>query len=306
MTAATGKGRDPVADEDRAASQGPASDSSAAGAPVGEADKPKKSFYGLLASAPAYPFRELGWAAIVAGAGIFWVLNLLASFWAFGVFAVFAIATKVLLVGYLAVFVIKVLASSAGGDDAPPDWPDFADAWDDVLKPLLRLLGAAMIAFLPLIIAFVLDIADMAAGLEQPGPDPVSGGIGFGRMSRVFWPSLVVGVIYLPMGLIAVALYDTMEGFNPILVLRGIAKTFPAYLVAMAMFLACCFVSLFAVPYLSENVPIVGSLVAWAANLYLLMVEMRILGLLYRTHALKLGWFEWAPRPPAWADKQDG
>ena len=72
-----------------------------------------------------------------------------------------------------------------------------------------------------------------------------------------------------------------------------IVMTMPGYLLAAAVLLVCFVLGAVAMVWVTEWVPLIGPLVAWAVCLYFVMVEMRILGLLYRTHARRLGWFEW-------------
>ncbi|GAG23945.1 unnamed protein product, partial [marine sediment metagenome] len=98
-------------------------------------------------------------------------------------------------------------------------------------------------------------------------------------------------LLYLPMGLIAVALFDSFAALNPVIVVAGIAKTFPAYLLAAAVLFLCYLLSGLLQGFVSSLVPLLGSLVATAVSLYFLMVEMRLLGLLYNTHQHRLKWF---------------
>ena len=35
------------------------------------------------------------------------------------------------------------VATSAGGEDELPDWPDFTDMWDDIVRPILLFCGTA-------------------------------------------------------------------------------------------------------------------------------------------------------------------
>ncbi len=248
-----------------------AGDSLAPVAAAARALQVPRSFYRLLPAVTAYPFRGLGWAAIVAGAVFFWLLDVLSFAPLVGWFA------SVFASGHLAAFMIKVVGSSAAGQADPPDWPDLTGFVDDILRPLLLLIGACVLGLGPMIALLV-----RRPGLWSEGQ---------WSASPAFWAALGWAVLYLPMAIIGVALYDSFAGLNPVKVVVGIVRTLPAYLAAAAMFFLCYCVSAALRRHVSQ-VPVVGSVVAGAVSLYFILVEMRVLGLLYHTHARRLGWFE--------------
>lgn len=243
----------------------------------GEQGKRPKSIYAMLPGAFAYPVKGLGWAVIVAGAVCFWVLFSLLALPVFGCFGIFKLLLGIGIGGYLCAYMIKIIGSSAAGREEPPDWPDLTGFWDDILRPLLLVVTTALFSFLPLIARVV--AFEWSAGDDVSCP-----------RDGVYWICLVWGLLYLPMGLIAVALFDSFTALNPLLVVRGILKTLPAYLVAAGIFLLCYVVSGWLQELISAAVPVVGSLIAGVVALYFLMVEMHVLGLIYCTHAKRLGW----------------
>lgn len=229
------------------------------------------AFLAALPGVAVYPFKGLGWAAVVAGAVFFYVLNLIARFSVLGWILSLAVG------GYLAAFMIRILGASAAGEDAVPDWPNPSGFWDDLLRPFLLLVAAGLISFLPLVVYVAIwyrDWPDMAFSW------------------RLVFGLLALGVLYLPMALIAAALYESFEALNPVRVFGGIVKTMPVYLVATATLGGVFVLEAVAETYLSDSVPVLGPLAAGALSLYAIMVEMRILGLLYLTHRKRLGWFE--------------
>ena len=72
-----------------------------------------KSFYALAPGALAYPFRHLGWALVLVGAVVYAALSLFTGA------GIFGLMLKVLVTGYVAAFMIKVIA--AAGCDV--NWP---------------------------------------------------------------------------------------------------------------------------------------------------------------------------------------
>ena len=241
--------------------------------------KPRGRFYRLLPGAMAYPFRGLGWAVIVMGAVCFAAADFVASLSVHPGFSLPQVLLRLILTfaaaGYLAAFMLKVLASSAGGDDLPPDWPDLTSPWREFLKPLLLAEGAVVLAFGP---AAALVWPEVRAAFGWPA-------------TPAGWAALTWAVLYLPMALIGASLYESFAGLNPLLVTAGVVRTSPAYVAAAAMFFLC-YAASFVLQRFASAVPLVGSVVAWAVSLYFLMAEMRVLGLLYRTHARRLGWFD--------------
>ncbi len=235
-------------------------------------DDPKKpkSFYAHLLSVPAFPFKQNGWATILAGAVVFGLVDLITRL-PFG--GIFAVGLVFLGSGFLAAYMIKIIGASAGGDEAPPDWPDITNAWDDIAKPCFLVVGTVVFCCIPLIVLAVRQ------GYEEA------------VQSDLRWVCLVSGLIYLPMGFIAVALYESLGALNPWLIFRAIVKTLPAYLVATVGFFLAIFLSGLIQAMVADHVPIAGMLLAAGVGLYFMMVEMHLLGLLYRTHAKRLGWF---------------
>lgn len=102
-----------------------------------------------------------------------------------------------------------------------------------------------------------------------------------------------LGAVYLPMALLACVLFRTAEVLNPVFVFGSIAKVrsdyVPVYIVMMVsefmMIVGSVFASLGVVGALAG--PILVSFI-W---LYLMMIQMRVLGELYCVNRNRLAWF---------------
>ena len=117
--------------------------------------------------------------------------------------------------------------------------------------------------------------------------------------------AVIFGCFYFPMAFLAVAMKDSVVAANPLVVVPAILKIPLEYLVTCILLM-----SVFGLRKLGDRMSGVaggvslhtrdmsvlfislGVQAAWAfANIYLLTVSMRILGLLYITKKHKLGWF---------------
>jgi hypothetical protein len=170
--------------------------------------------------------------------------------------------------GYLFAYLQRIVTSSAGGEDEPPEWPEISDIGSDIIAPFFQLVFAWLFAFLPSWVA--------AAYL---GPVP-------GQFVEV------LGAIYFPMALLAVAMSNSYSGFNPVFVASSIMKIPKPYFKTCAIFLALEFAWTHARPLFYEmvEVPVVPQLAYWFAYLFVLIVAMRILGMTYYLNRRELGW----------------
>jgi hypothetical protein len=103
---------------------------------------------------------------------------------------------------------------------------------------------------------------------------------------------IVAGFLYLPMALLAVAMSDSLASLNPFFILTSICKVPLQYLIA-CLLLAFIVGLKWAVEVAMERViPIfaIRYLISAVLLLYFLIVEMRVLGLMYLWNRRKLGW----------------
>ena len=178
-------------------------------------------------------------------------------------------------VGYLTGYLRRVVTGTAMGDQAAPDWPDVTDFWANILSPLLQLLATILVCLLP---AFVVAMFVQEAGNS-------------GQAS--LWVACALGGIYFPMAFLAVAMFDSVAALNPLLVVPSIAKIPGTYLVTVALLGVVLAAKLAGDYFLPKAIPIpiVPSVISMLVGLYLLMVEARVLGLLYLVNKERLAWF---------------
>jgi hypothetical protein len=215
------------------------------------------SFWRLLPGAFIYPFRGDGkW--MVLGGGI----GLLIVQWAGFVSGILGIVLGMFILGYLAMYAMRNISASAGGDREPPGWPDITHV-DDTVRPLLQMVGSGIICLGPFEAYHVYMLVE-----GRPFAPELSYGM------------LAAGLFYLPMGLLAVSLHDSLRGLNPLVVLPAIVRVLPAYLASLLTIAAACAVFILA-----------GALPGAILLVYWLMVVTHIIGLIYRGYATRLDWF---------------
>lgn len=222
-----------------------------------------------IKSAFGYPLRGDGLILLGAGAVFFFVLHIVASF-----AALVGLILSVAAAGYVICYYQQILATSAAGRDTMPDWPDFS-GWADLIPPILQFIGTLLFSFGPAI------ALNLFVSAELPWK------------SWAIMVALGAGCVYFPMGFMAVALADSLTALNPLVIIPSILKIPGAYLLAVIILAAVVAVNWIGNTFLPQvlPVPILPGVLGEFIGLYLATVEMRTLGLLYRSKQEELGWF---------------
>jgi hypothetical protein len=236
-----------------------------------------RSFFARLPGALAYPFLGNGWVLLLAGA----VFLSLAGF-VLRYAMILGTMGSVVIVGYLCAFFQAVVQSSAQGEDEMPQWPDFGNMWEDIVRPAFLWFAILAVCFGPALI-FAFMLANQGVKDGTPSPSTALG----------FLLSLGAGAVYFPMAVLAVAMADSLAGLNPLVVIPAIVRVAGAYAATcllLAALLALRFVIDLAAAALAA-VPVVPGLVQHFMFLYCLAVICRTLGLVHHAHRARLGWF---------------
>ncbi len=224
----------------------------------------QQGFYRMMRQSFGYPFKRDGLIALICGTLVFCVLDFMGGYsWIIAVIGF----------GYLAAFMQKMVVSSAQGDEDMPGFPEFSEWYSDIIHPAILLVGTFAASFGPAI-AFWL-FADMDPTLKVI--------IGLAL--------LLFGCVSLPMSLLATAMYESMFALNPMLIVPSmvrIAKEYVIVCVLLAVMVALRVGIELGLEFIP--IPVVPALLAGFIGLYLLIVQMRILGLLYFFKEEELGW----------------
>jgi hypothetical protein len=243
----------------------------------------KENFFAALPGAFAYPLKGRGLTFLICGTLFFTAFDLLGHFVS-GLYLWLKVGLFLggFFVAFIFAYVQRIIQTAAQGSDEQAEWPDVSDFWEDVLVPCLQLMGLAAVCLGPGLVFTALAVqASVAAG---GGFDP--------QYWIVILVAFVLGALYFPMGFLALAMFDSVMGLNPLIVVPAMIKIPLEYLTVLLLTALIVVISLaqqFAMQYLS--VPVLPTLLASGLNLYLLTVQGRMLGLMYYANRQKLGWF---------------
>ncbi|HTI70254.1 MAG TPA: hypothetical protein VMF06_09820, partial [Candidatus Limnocylindria bacterium] len=222
-----------------------------------------------------YPFKGDGPIILISGTLLFALLRSTSSFtlrW--GLSGGAALVVLAFSYGYFASMVMSVVQATANGEPQVPTWPD-VDGWKDYFFKWTALyiccLGPGW--------------GMMLWANITSNPELTSAGIAFYGL----------GILYLPMALLAMGLSDSYAGLNPMVVFPWVFATFGQYLIVVPLAGMAL-----AVPSLCEYViktnytefsfvSIIGlHVISSAASLWAWFVVARMLGGLYRANRDKL------------------
>lgn len=109
-----------------------------------------------------------------------------------------------------------------------------------------------------------------------------------GETNTIFGVLVVYAILFLPMALLAVVMFDSFSGLNPVLLVGSILSTFLPYCAMIAAFITLSFL----IPhYLPETVgsPVLAFLF-YCVGIYLLIVTAHLLGWFYCRYQNELNW----------------
>lgn len=219
-----------------------------------EATHVATSFWSEFIGSFIYPFRKKGKLMILVGSIFFAIFFTIAR-----VASLFGLPLLLILTSYLLEYMLSVIETSAYGSNDPPEFPSMNDWTEMVFGPLFLIILAAAVCYAPSVIyMFKTQSIDM-----------------------VFWILTIAGQFIYPMMFLIIAMTGKFAAFNPFLIVSSILKAPLQYLVIVALF--------FAVSYISKMIrmffigfPILWFFVSEIISFYVILVQMRLLGVFYR------------------------
>lgn len=175
---------------------------------------------------------------------------------------------SVLSGGYFCAIYFNLVESSLNGDEEAPTFPDISNLMEDIFWPLIQMLAALLVSFLPwLIFLFVV------------GPDPDT----FASDWR-FWAFVALGLVYFPMALLCTIVLGTLGALSPHIVIPAIFRAMPHYLGALVMLAGILALQVFLdsiLPHTGIGPQLAGYALQTLIGAWALMTNARILGLVY-------------------------
>ncbi|MEX2671992.1 MAG: hypothetical protein WD294_07780 [Phycisphaeraceae bacterium] len=174
---------------------------------------------------------------------------------------------------WLVTWMFDVLGESARGSRDMPNLALPVDFWQDLVRPVVLFLCAWFASFGPALIAWYYI------------PEEV-GVLGYAQIMAV--PLLAIaGHIVFPMMMLVVTLYESPLAIRPSLIIDGINTMGIDYLILLVLLALVPMVVSFALTMVGPFAVVL----AVPAALYLMALNMHLLGQLYHANRRKLGWF---------------
>ncbi len=230
----------------------------------------ERSFWAMLPGAFVYPFRGNGAWILALGTPLLLANDFLG-------FGLFLIVIKLILLGLIGSVLIHIIWSTADDETAKLEWPDFGNRFE-MLTVGLQIVGSVLLVFAPVIVCLLMMI-------RAGNPAWALAAVGCG----------LFGLAYYPMAFLAFAMFDSLNGVNPLIVVPAIARMPLQYLVVLVL-IGGIAVGRGGLGLLCDGLPLGWRLACllpleWVA-FYSLILSARIMGLLYKANSARLGWFE--------------
>jgi len=116
--------------------------------------------------------------------------------------------------------------------------------------------------------------------------------------STIFWSLLTYGVFFFPIGILAVVMFDTVNGLNPILIIRSIISTFIQYCGLFVLFYGLSILFIIFLAIIGSVLPRRGMFLRYFLSyilsnisfIYALLIYGHLLGRFYWRYQEKLNW----------------
>ncbi|MHC4618779.1 MAG: TFIIB-type zinc ribbon-containing protein [Planctomycetota bacterium] len=220
---------------------------------------PGLTVLGIIIGVPLL-FRILVWRLTLAMLK-FPPLLVFALFFGFAGFAI-----RIVFLLYLCWYFCECIRDSAGGGLRAPDVLTNSPGLGDMFWQTLRAVGCLAFFFAPMGIYYLYTK----------------------RTDAAFQVLLACAAFFLPMGLLAVIMFDSFSGLNPVLLIGSIFSTFFPYCAMVSVFFVACFLGREWTPDTQQS-PLLAFLLV-CAYIYLIIVATHILGWFYHRYQERLNW----------------
>ncbi|QJE97181.1 hypothetical protein [Luteolibacter luteus] len=182
----------------------------------------------------------------------------------------FGVIASLILGAYLIATYFEIIETTATGSNEAPMFPNVSNVWEDLVWPMLKSVIVFFASFAPVLIyTYGVDEAHQQKGL-------VFALLGF-------------GAIYFPMAMMAVVVLGYLGAISPHIVFPAIIRAGGLYWLAVFLFALLFMFEMF-LGGLVAGIPIAGTLIMAAVGIIVMMLNGRILGIIYRERREEMGW----------------
>lgn len=231
---------------------------------------PMKMFWTAFPRVFIYPFRPQVLLAAVGASVVFYIVRIAMMAPFYGFFAtIFAYV-------YLVACFIKIIETAVQQEkEGAFDWPSFTEMVDWFGKGFLFIIGWLMCHGTAFFLFFNLvrfePIRFFVVALSVA--------------------LLLIGMFVYPMVILSMSLVGGAASLNIINVFKAIGETYVAYVFLLfLLFMTQIFSGLTQMIPLT-GVPLFGSIFKWFLFVYFMLVDMRLIGIFYKTHRTVLQWY---------------
>jgi DNA-directed RNA polymerase subunit RPC12/RpoP len=181
-------------------------------------------------------------------------------------FAIIGFIVDILLALYMYWYICECIRDSAAGGLRAPETISTTPGLGDMLLQLIRIL-----------VCFVFFAAPVLIYVHYAQ-----------KTDFIFWLLLACAVLFLPMGLLAVVMFDSFSALNPLLLIGSICSTFFQYCGLVLLFYGLVALSVKIASFLRQSW--VLAYISSILFIYLLMVTAHLLGRFYWKYEERLNW----------------
>jgi DNA-directed RNA polymerase subunit RPC12/RpoP len=181
-------------------------------------------------------------------------------------FAIIGFIVDILLALYMYWYICECIRDSAAGGLRAPETISTTPGLGDMLLQLIRIL-----------VCFVFFAAPVLIYVHYAQ-----------KTDFIFWLLLACAVLFLPMGLLAVVMFDSFSALNPLLLIGSICSTFFQYCGLVLLFYGLVVLSVKIASFLRQSW--VLAYISSILFIYLLMVTGHLLGRFYWKYEERLNW----------------
>ena len=185
------------------------------------------------------------------------------------------IAVPIIMAGFVAIVILcmymfwylcECIRDSAAGGIRAPETMGISPGLGEIIWNSLRLFICVLVFVVPIVIYYRYA----------------------GQADTILTVLYCCAILFFPMALLAVVIFDSLSGLNPILLTGSIISTFLPYCAMVSLFTVTWFVIAEISASLFDSA--FGLIIGYVFGIYLLMVAAHVLGWFYHRYQEQLSW----------------